>query len=79
MPCEVWSKLMERCYKAEKAYHRAVTDASGRVDVEFDRAYQRAEKARKACLDSEKALRDHEQMHGCLRASGREHGSQVSP
>ena len=69
MPCDEWRKLIEQCYKAEKAYDRAVCGASGLDGVEFDQARRRAEEARKACLDSEKALRDHELAHDCLRKS----------
>jgi len=69
MACEEWRKLMQRFYNAEKAYNQAVSDANDLGGVEFDRAQQRAEKARNACQESEKALRDHEQMHGCLTTS----------
>ena len=69
MACEQWRKLMQRFYNAEKAFNQAVSDASDLAGVEFDRAQKRAEEALNACQESEKALRDHEQMHGCLQAS----------
>jgi hypothetical protein len=69
MACEEWRKLMQQCYNAEKAYNQAVNDASNLDGAEFDRAQQRAEEARKACLEFENALRDHELVHGCLKAS----------
>jgi hypothetical protein len=69
MPCEVWRTLLENCYEAETAYSQAITDSSGLVGVEFDKALQRAEAAREISRSCEKKLLHHEQMHDCVRAS----------
>jgi hypothetical protein len=67
MPCEVWRTLLERCYEAETAYSQSLTNSSGLVGVEFDKALQRAEEAREVSQVCEKALLHHEQMHDCVR------------
>jgi hypothetical protein len=67
MPCEIWNALLEHCYEAETVYSQAITDSSGLVGVEFDKALQRAEEARKVSQDCEKALLHHERMHDCVR------------
>ena len=67
MPCEVWNALLEHCYDAESAYSQAITNSSGLVGVEFDKALQRAEQSREVSQVCEKALPHHEQMHDCVR------------
>jgi hypothetical protein len=69
MPCEVWHSLLERCYQAETAYSQAITNSSGLVGVEFDKALERAERAREVSQVCEKALLHHEQMHDCVKKS----------
>ena len=67
MPCEVWNALLEHCYDAETAYSQALTDSSGLVGVELDKALERAEQTREVSQVCEKALLHHEQMHDCVR------------
>ena len=69
MPCELWRTLLENCYEAETAYSQAITNSSGLVGVEFDKALQRADAAREVSQICEKALLHHEQMHDCVRKS----------
>ena len=69
MPCEIWHTLLERCYEAETAYSQALTNSSGLVGVEFEKAVQRIEQARNASQAYEKALLHHEQMHDCVKQS----------
>ncbi len=38
MPCEVWNALLEHCYDAETVYSQAITNSSGLVGVELDKA-----------------------------------------
>lgn len=67
MPCQVWRSLLERCYEAETAYSQAITNSSGMVGVELDRALERADQAREVSQVCEKALLHHEQGHDCVR------------
>jgi hypothetical protein len=69
MPCEVWHTLLENCYEAETAYSQAITDSSGLIGVEFDKALQWAEAAREISRVCEKKLLHHEQMHDCMKKS----------
>ena len=69
MPCEVWHTLLERCYEAETAYSEAISNSSGLVGVEFDKAFQEAEEAREVSRVCEKALLHHEHLHDCVRRS----------
>ena len=67
MPCNVWHTLLEYCYDAETAYSQAITNSSGLVGVELDKALERAEQAREVSQVCEEALLHHEQMHDCVR------------
>jgi hypothetical protein len=69
MPCEVWNALLEHCYDAETAYSQALTDSSGLVGGELDKALERAEQAREVSQVCEIALQHHEQMHDCVRTA----------
>jgi len=67
MPCKIWHILLEHCYEAESAYSQAITNSSGLVGVELDKALQQAEQAREVSQVCEKALQHHDQMHDCIR------------
>jgi hypothetical protein len=69
MPCEIWQSLLERCYEAETACSQAITNSSGLAGVDFDRALQRADRAREVSQVCEKALLHHELMHDCVRSA----------
>jgi hypothetical protein len=66
MPCEEWCKLINRYRSATKTYSDAVDGLGSAPGIEFNLAWQRADRARKDCDATRAALLIHEHDHACL-------------
>jgi hypothetical protein len=64
--CRRGLALADQHRSAVKAYSEAASGLTGLPEVDFDHAWDRAESARRACVQSRVAFRHHQQEHGCL-------------
>jgi hypothetical protein len=66
MACVVWYELLEAWVIASRHYASSVMAAHGSEGSDFAHFRDAAEKAKAECMEAERALRVHEQTHGCV-------------
>jgi hypothetical protein len=69
MACSAWYELLGAWVSASRRYASAVMSARGLAGDDFENFRHLAEQARSECEQAERALRDHEQAHGCLHGA----------
>ena len=70
MPCEEWSRLVERYRSAVSAYHEATNRLGDLPGTAFNELWQHAERARAKCGRCRTDLLHHEHVHACLEPNG---------
>jgi hypothetical protein len=70
MPCDEWSRLLERYRGAVNAYSEAAKVLGDRPGTAFSETWQRAERARTKCTRGRADLLHHEHVHACLEPDG---------
>jgi hypothetical protein len=80
MPCEEWSRLVERYRSAVTDYHEATKALGDLPGTAFNDLWQHAERARAKCGRCRADLLHHEHVHACLEPGGKQatvqqHGS----
>jgi hypothetical protein len=68
MPCQQWFDLVDQYRTAVHSYGTAVDNFRTDSEIDFDGAWQRAERARKNADHARAALLFHERHHTCLAA-----------
>jgi hypothetical protein len=69
MACRAWFDLFGVWINASRRYTSAVMATRGLEGDDFEAFRHVAEQARSECVEAEKALRDHEQNHGCMHGA----------
>ena len=69
MPCEEWSRLVDRYRAAVGDYSDAVKALGGPPGAAFNEVWQRAERARAKCNRDRADLLHHEHAHACLEVA----------
>ena len=76
MACTAWHELLSAWIVASRRYATAVIASRGASGSDFQSAVRHAEEAKVECVRAEQALREHEQIHGCLHgAIGAKHSA----
>jgi len=70
MPCDEWSRLVQRYRGAVNTYNEAVTALGVLPGTAFNEIWQRAERTRTKCDRCRADLLHHEHYHGCLEVVG---------
>jgi len=71
MPCEEWSRLLERYRDAVNTYNEAAQALRGLPGTSFSELWQDAEHARTKCSSGRADLLHHEHVHACLEPDGK--------
>jgi len=78
MPCEEWSRLLERYRSSVNAYSDAAKVLGDRPGTAFSETWQRAERARTKCTRGRADLLHHEHVHACLEPEGSKQQSDLN-
>jgi hypothetical protein len=65
MPCPEWRGFVEMYAQAARSLSEALNALPLAPGAEFNRAWERAERARKTCDEARTALLRHEHGHDC--------------
>jgi hypothetical protein len=78
MPCDEWSRILERYRSAVNAYDDAVHNLAVAPGAAFNETWHRAERARKQSDKCRADLLHHEHDHACLVAEQPEPAHQLT-